>query len=102
MSLEFEVECSIALQEASLEVSIYDLKEAYEEFAELYPTINELADLAMERQDKQVVKRMNSHFRAAGYSLVGLVASLLTTNVVGIVASSACLYSSLLAKAEKE
>lgn len=87
---------------ASLEVSREDLMDAYNEFAEEYPAINELADLAMEHQDKLVGRRINSHARAMSYSLVGVVTTLLATNPVGIVITSACLFATLFARADNE
>lgn len=102
MSLEFEVEMSIELMNASLEVSREDMMAAYEEFAAEYPLLNELANLAMERQDKLVVKRINSHARAMSYSLAGVVTTLLVANPVGIVVTSACLFATLFARADNE
>lgn len=102
MSLDFEVEVTIELMNASLEVSREEMMEAYNEFAAEYPVINELADLAMERQDREVVKKMNSHARAMVYSLTGVITTLVVTNPVGIVVTSACLFATLFARADNE
>lgn len=90
------IQAELELQADSLEPTSENLKEAYKEFAELYPTLNELARQteieAVELQDQLDRKRADSLARAGAYSLVGLIASLFTANVVGIVASSACVY----------
>jgi hypothetical protein len=87
------------LNDSSLvELSREELNAAYALFAKEFPTLNQLADEAMEQIDTEHSKRVSSVGRAAAYSVAMLLGGVLTLNPVVMTTGAVTLAISFCSK----